>query len=111
MSESQDFHRFVIGEIRTDGWKSEWRIEQEERRKNQVFRPVAKEINPAPDKNKRRVRIKPVRPFWTPEPKKCNEPGCDKVLRRHCMWDKCRAHSKAMRGQKANEDRKARNAA
>lgn len=25
MSESQDFHRFIIGETRVDGWISDWR--------------------------------------------------------------------------------------
>lgn len=43
MSESQDFHRWLNGEIHVDGWKSQWRIEQEKRRGETVFRaaPVA----------------------------------------------------------------------
>jgi|SRR6185503_17707321 len=48
MSESQDFHKFVTGEIRVDGWKSQWRIEQEARRGETVFRatPVAIDAKP-----------------------------------------------------------------
>lgn len=43
MSDQGDFQKFLNGELRTDGWVSEWRREQEERRKNQVYRaaPVA----------------------------------------------------------------------
>lgn len=29
MSENQDLHRYVIGELRVDGFKSQWRIDLE----------------------------------------------------------------------------------
>lgn len=29
MSEMQDMHRFLIGELRRDGWKSQWRRDLE----------------------------------------------------------------------------------
>jgi len=50
MSESQDYEKYLKGEIRVDGWKSEWRRTQEAFRGNQVFRaaPVAVEVASKP---------------------------------------------------------------
>jgi hypothetical protein len=38
-----ELHKFVMGEIRTDGWRSDWRIELERRRQEE--RDQAKKAN------------------------------------------------------------------
>lgn len=41
MSESQDFHKFIIGEIRVDNWKSDWRKDFEAYMNNRRVVPKA----------------------------------------------------------------------
>lgn len=62
-----EIHKFVIGEIRTDGWVSDWRREQERRRKEEMGKRVfvrMPEIKIVRPKKARPSRAKP-RPGFT----------------------------------------------
>lgn len=59
MSEYREYGMFIKGEIRVDGWKSDWRKEQEELRKDKVFIPMIHPAVSEPKKYRVRTLTKP----------------------------------------------------
>ena len=37
-----DLHKFILGELRTDGWKSQWRKDLKRRMQEEAYKPIVK---------------------------------------------------------------------
>lgn len=81
-----ELHKFVIGETRVDGWKSQWKMDLEQWQKDNPSqlrpKPVVKAKAPKPRSERK--------PSVQVERRKCNR--CDNLLRSSNKSGRCRVH-------------------
>lgn len=78
MTEAQQLHKFVIGELRTDSWKSDWRKEFERRSAEEKHKPAPMVAAP---------QIKARQRKAVPLAKRCE--CCKKIMRAGTASDLC----------------------
>lgn len=86
-AESRELYLFAQGETRTDGWKSEWRLEQERRRAEEM--QERKFVTAA--QIKVRQERKERKPSSTPS-RVCEFDGCSTKIRRFNKTARCIHH-------------------
>jgi hypothetical protein len=134
MSEQRDFDRFVKGEIRVDGWKSEWRKDFEAYREDKpaprvmapaVIKNVVRQSNNRPGKKPCPLCARPMKRnqlgICCPCGRKwrrfidqtsvrvCAAPGCFICIQGNAKYGLCVTHSHCLRSKYslANKLRKA----